>query len=149
MLNLVVDNSGSMIEGGRRFVERTVVRQLGRFLRTGAVKSEVRLYLLSGNLVETSWSPDVDVPPAILSPSGRLNVEALLSAPFLPSAKTVFITDFCFGTEDERKIRDLITQKHSGRVFVVRIGEGASSDRVDDGVFTVERIEGLVRELQL
>lgn len=146
-LNLVVDNSGSMIEGGRRFIERTVVRQFGRYLRTGKISAEVRLYLLSDNLVETAWKPDEDVPAALLSPSGHLNVEALISAPFLSDGKTVLISDFCLGTEEDQKIREWMTRQMTEKVVAVKIGEDASASRVAEGVFAVEQIEGLLSVL--
>lgn len=143
-LNLVVDNSGSMIEGGRRFIERTVVRQFGRYLRTGKIDAEVRLYLLSDNLVETAWKPDEDVPAALLSPSGHLNVEALMSAPSLLDGKTVLISDFCLGTEEDQKLQEWMTRQTTEKVVAVRIGEDASTSRVAEGVFAVEQIEGLL-----
>ncbi len=143
-LNLVVDNSGSMIEGGRRFIERTVVRQFGRYLRTGKINSEARLYLLSDRLVETAWQPEEDVPDALLSPSGHLNVEVLMSAPSLSSGKTVLISDFCFDTEEEQKIREWMARQTTEKVVAVRIGEDASTSRVAEGKFAVEQIEGLV-----
>lgn len=143
-LNLVVDNSGSMIEGGRRFIERTVVRQFGRYLRTGKIDADVRLYLLSDNLVETAWKPDEDVPAALLSPSGHLNVEALMSAPSLWDGKTVLISDFCLGTEEDQKLQEWMTRQTTEKVVAVRIGEDASTSRVAEGVFAVEQIEGLL-----
>lgn len=145
-LNLVVDNSGSMIEGGRRFIERTVVRQFGRYLRTGKISAEVRLYLLSDNLIETAWKPDEDVPAALLSPSGHLNVETLMSAPSLMEGKTVLISDSCLSTEDQ-KLQEWMARQTTEKVVVVRIGEDASTSRVAEGVFAVEQIEGLLSVL--
>lgn len=146
-LNLVVDNSGSMIEGGRRFIERTVVRQFGRYLRTGKISAEVRLYLLSDNLVETAWKPDEDVPAALLSPSGHLNVETLMSAPSLMEGKTVLISDSCLSTEEDQKLQEWMARQTTEKVVVVRIGEDASTSRVAEGVFAVEQIEGLLSVL--
>lgn len=144
MLNMVVDNSGSMIEGGRRFIERTVVRQLGRYLRTGKINAEVRLYLLSDSLVETAWKPDEDVPVALLSPSGHLNVEALISAPFILSGKTVLISDFCLGAEEHQKIREWMAQQTTEKVVAVQVGDDPLTSRITEGMFAVEHIEGLV-----
>lgn len=146
-LNLVVDNSGSMIEGGRRFIERTVVRQFGRYLRTGKISAEVRLYLLSDNLIETAWKPDEDVPAALLSPSGHLNVETLMSAPSLMEGKTVLISDSCLSTEEDQKLQEWMARQTTEKVVVVRIGEDASTSRVAEGVFAVEQIEGLLSVL--
>jgi hypothetical protein len=146
-LNLVVDNSGSMIEGGRRFIERTVVRQFGRYLRTGKISAEVRLYLLSDNLVETAWKPDEDVPAALLSPSGHLNVETLMSAPSLMEGKTVLISDSCLSTEEDQKLQEWMARQTTEKVVVVRIGEDALTSRVAEGVFAVEQIEGLLSVL--
>ena len=143
-LNLIVDNSGSMIEGGRRFIERTVVRQFGRYLRTGQIDADARLYLLSNDLAETSWRPDEDVPAAILSPSGHLNVDALISAPFTADDKIVLITDFCLGTEENRSVREWMARQTTDRVLVVQIGEGVSESKANDGIFAVEQIEGLL-----
>lgn len=143
-LNLVVDNSGSMIEGGRRFIERTIVRQFGRYLRTGKINAEARLYLLSDSLVETAWQPDEDVPAALLSPSGHMNVEVLMSAPSLSSGKTVLISDFCLGTEEEQKIREWMARQTTENVVAVQIGDDASTSRVAEGKFAVEQIEGLL-----
>ena len=146
-LNLVVDNSGGMIEGGRRFVERTVVRQFGRYLRAGRISAEVRLYLLSDNLVETAWKPDEDVPAALLSPSGHLNVETLVSAPSLLEGKIVLVSDFCFSIEEKKKLQEWMARKTTEKVVAVRIGEDASISRVAEGVFAVEQIEGLLSVL--
>jgi hypothetical protein len=146
-LNLVVDNSGSMIEGGRRFIERTVVRQFGRYLRTGKISAEVRLYLLSDNLVETAWKPDEDVPAALLFPSGHLNVETLMSAPSLMEGKTVLISDSCLSTEEDQKLQEWMARQTTEKVVVVRIGEDALTSRVAEGVFAVEQIEGLLSVL--
>ena len=136
-----------MIEGGRRFIERTVVRQFGRYLRTGKISAEVRLYLLSDNLVETAWKPDEDVPAALLSPSGHLNVEALMSASSLLEGKTVLISDFCLSTEEDQKLKEWMARQTAERAVAVRIGEDASTSRVAEGVFAVEQIEGLLSVL--
>ena len=136
-----------MIEGGRRFIARTVVRQFGRYLRTGKISAEVRLYLLSDNLVETAWKPDEDVPAALLSPSGHLNVETLMSAPSLMEGKTVLISDSCLSTEEDQKLQEWMARQTTEKVVVVRIGEDASTSRVAEGVFAVEQIEGLLSVL--
>ena len=144
MLNLVVDNSGSLIEGGKRYIERTVLRQLREFWLEKNPSKSLRLFLLAQEgLQEVSWSEDEDVPSEILCPHGRARVTDVVSRQWAEDDGVVLISDYCLLPEDRKALRAWIGQLGVRRARLVVVGDVLSVDQSDQGLFTADQVDGV------
>lgn len=78
-LTLAVDVSGSMFEGGRRWIARGIVREIEQYVRLGYGKANLRLVAAGAEPREITWNLDDDVPAAILDCQGPFDMSRLLA----------------------------------------------------------------------
>jgi hypothetical protein len=145
MLNLVVDNSGSLMEGGRRFIERTVLRQIRESFLQREAPGAIRLFLLSaGGLVEAPWSKDEDVPEAVLRPHGRVSAEAVTDFAWKEDDVVVFISDFCMLPEERKSLDAWIRKMGVTRARVAVVGDVLPVGRTTQGWHSAEQVDGVL-----
>lgn len=145
MLNIVVDNSGSLIEGGKRFIARTVLRQLREFWLAMNPDGKIRLFLLSDmGLKEVSWPKDKDVPVEVLSPRGRAKINDVVSNLWQQDDGVVLISDYCMLPEDRKTLRAWIDRMGVRRARLVVLGDVLSVDQTEQGVFSAEQVDGVL-----
>lgn len=145
MLNLVVDNSGSLMEGGRRFIERTVLRQIRESFLQREASGAIRLFLLSdGGLVETLWPKDEDVPEAVLRPHGRVSAETVTDFAWTEDDAIVFIGDCCMLPEERKRLNAWIQKMGVKRARVVVVGDVLPVDRTTHGWHSAEQVDGVL-----
>ena len=142
-LNLVIDNSGSLSEGGRRFVARTAVRQILYDIQHRYTDVDVNVYFLSQTMERAFWSFGEDVPDRILNPSRSMNVDAFLAEPEVVNGRTILITDFCFDRKTSKKIRDWMESRTTAFARAVALGE-VGMQKSWAGVFEVVQLDGLL-----
>lgn len=140
VLHVVVDNSGSMTEGGRRFIERTAIRQLDRFLRKKRNSVALKLYVLSATLQECVWSRDDEVPDAIIHPHGRMCLDPLGQATIAQDNRIVLITD----NPANRDLRDWLTLRSTAVARVLIVGGDMDYDLRQKGIYTMDQIDDLL-----
>ena len=76
---LVCDVSGSMLEGGKRFIARTLVNQVAQFFRLGyAQDREIKIVAWNNQTRLIPWNLGDEVPVEILDCSGSSDVEVLV-----------------------------------------------------------------------
>ena len=147
MLNIVVDNSGSLIEGGKRFIERTLLRQLREMWFAKNPPEALRLFLLkSTGLNEVTWSADEDVPNAVLSPRGRTSIDDLIAHPWTKDDGVVFLCDYCMLPEERKALRVWVSEMGIRRARLLIVGDGLSVDQTEQGLYTAEQIDGVLTE---
>lgn len=145
MLNLVVDNSGSLIEGGKRFIARTVLRQLRDFWLAMNPTGTIRLFLMTDKgLQEVAWTQDQDVPCEVLSPRGRARINDVVSHLWSEDDGVVLISDYCMLPEDRRMLRTWIEQMGVRRARLVVVGDVLSVDQTEQGLFSAEQVDGVL-----
>lgn len=145
MLNLVVDNSGSLIEGGKRFIVRTVLRQLREIWLANNSAEEIRLFLMTGKgLKESAWSKDQDVPSELLFPQGRATIGDVASYPWQEKDGVVLVTDYCMLPEDRKMLRRWIDQMGVRRARIIVVGDVLSVDQTEQGLYSAEQVDGIL-----
>lgn len=144
MLNIVVDNSGSMIEGGKRFIERTLLRELrGLWIERNPIGT-FRLFLLtSAGLQEVVWAVDEDVPDAVLHPHGRTSLHELLARNWGKDDGVVLLSDYCMLPEERKALRTWIGEMGTERARLLIVGDGISVNQTEQGLYTAEQVDGV------
>ena len=150
MLNLVADNSGSLMEGGRRFIERTVLRQIRESFLQREASGAIRLFLLSAEgLVETPWPKDEDVPDVVLHPQGRVSMDAVTASAWTEDDAIVFTGDCCMLPEERKRLDAWIQKMGVKRARVVVVGDVLPVDRTTHGWYSAEQVDGVLDGLSL
>lgn len=146
MLNLVADNSGSLMECGRRFIVRTVLRQLRDFWLEENPAESLRLFLMTADGVrETAWPVDEDVPREILSPQGRAAIDGVVARQWSQADRVVVITDYCMKPKERKALGEWIVRMGVHRARVVVVGDAPDVDQTERGLFSAEQVDGALR----
>ena len=147
MLNIVVDNSGSLIEGGKRFIERTLLRQLREMWFAKNPSEALCLFLLaSTGLKEVMWPADEDVPDAVLLPHGHASIDGLIAHPWTKDDGVVLLCDYCMLPEERKALRTWVGKMGIRRARLLIVGDGLSVDQTEQGLYTAEQIDGVLTE---
>ena len=77
-LFLVCDLSGSMVESGKRFIVRNLIRTVDQYYRLQRELPEIKLVAWADEAIVAKWQPGQEVPEAILACSGSASGEALV-----------------------------------------------------------------------
>lgn len=76
---LICDVSGSMVEAGKRFQTRGLVREIEQLVRFGYVSPvSLRLATWGAEVVPYEWNPDDEVPEQILACRDSADVQGLV-----------------------------------------------------------------------
>lgn len=143
-LCLIVDNSGSLVEGGRRFIERTVLRHIRRMLAATYPDVELCLYMLSDAMREQDWSSEEDVPEQVLLPNGSLSLDPLLQLAPDDDRRILFVTDYCLEPAGKKRLRRWVESMTTARARLVVVGDSGLVDKRSAGIFTAEQLDGVL-----
>lgn len=146
MLNLVCDISGSMSEGGKPFILRTLVMTVAQWVRKGYGQAEIRLFAWSSQAHHIqNWSIKDDFPVDMLACHGVTSGAALLQLLGDElSGKVLILTDG-FWTRDIAKILSCWQEGlPSDTLRVIQVGADAnphlSKGLKNSKVFTAEEV---------
>lgn len=77
-INLICDTSGSMVEAGKRFLVRSLVRQVEQLMRFHLIPAaNLHLFAWGEEMEKCIWNVDDEVPPEIISCKGRVDISVL------------------------------------------------------------------------
>lgn len=146
MLNLVCDISGSMSEGGKPFILRTLVTTVAQWVRKGYGQAEIRLFAWSSQAHHIqNWSIKDDFPVDMLACHGGTSGAALLQLLGDELTGKVLILTDGFWTRDVAKT---LSRWQEGlppdTLRVIQVGADAnphlSKGLKDAKVFTAEEV---------
>jgi len=122
VLNLIVDTSGSMIEGGKRLIARGIARQVEQFIRLGYATAEIRLFSAGDSAASVDWNPDTEYPDSLLTCSGLLNMSLLLDVLKDSKGKYLFLSDCSWDSRTKRAFMTWLGAMPEDSVRIIQIG---------------------------
>lgn len=138
---LICDASGSMVEDGRRFVVRNIVRTVDQYYRLHAEPPDLYLVYWSSETEIAKWNPGQDFPEQLLacagSASGDSLIEALAEA---PDGYFMLITDGYWTHETRRQVSSWSRSLPDGHLRVLKVGVDANPKIKGPSVFSGEDV---------
>lgn len=137
---LACDTSGSMAEGGKRFIVRGLIRQIEQYFRFGyASDVDLRLAAWSDDVHPCGWNPDDEVPEVILDCRGTASSDAL--AAFVESHhgdSFLVLTDGFWSLDDRTAIARVRSAIEPHVLRFLKVGLDANPGLRGDDVFETE-----------
>ncbi len=122
-LYLVIDTSGSMSEGGKRFIARGVARFTEQYVRLGYGCADMVLVLWSDKARIVEWDTDQEIPNEVLESRGSVNFESLLNLiGDNPEAKVAIITDGFFSRDNSKAFKVWRQNLQLDSLRVIKVG---------------------------
>jgi hypothetical protein len=131
-----------MVEGGKRFIMRTVVRSIEQYFRLGFGDAAKLRLIAWGDAAEVvAWPKGDDMPPRLLECDGAAAVESLTALIGHPQDEAiVIITDGYWS----KKMRDALKQWRDTlppkALSIIKTGSDANPLLKGDGIYTSENI---------
>jgi len=137
---LVCDVSGSMLEGGKRFIVRTLVYQVAQFYQLGyAQNREIKIVAWNNQIKMIPWISGDEVPGEILDCSGSSNVDVLvqLCGEHVDDQFIVFSDGF-WSESPQFALKECQIALNQGGICFVSVGFDANSKLKGQNVFKPE-----------
>ena len=137
---VVCDVSGSMLEGGKRFIVRGLLNQIGQFVRLGYLSDvNVRIATWSNELKILKWSLTDEVPEEILNCRGSACGDALTHVKSESDSDRFLILSDGFWSDKTRKdVRAWRSELSETAVRAIRVGADANPKFIGPNVFEAE-----------
>jgi hypothetical protein len=136
---LVWDVSGSMVENGKRFIARSVVRMTEQYCRLGYGIADLKLAAWSDDARIIEWNPDDEFPAEMLHCEGGSSVRALVTLlGEQPNGKVMLVTDGWWTSEDMKALKGWKDRLPPETLRVIKVGSDASLQLKGADVFAAE-----------
>ena len=137
---VVCDVSGSMLEGGKRFIARGLLHQIGQFVRLGYISDfNVRIATWGNELKVLEWSLTDEVPAEILNCRGSACGDALAQIKSESDSDRILILSDGFWSDRTRMaVRAWRSELGKTAVRAIRIGADANPKFIGPEVFEAE-----------
>lgn len=147
---LICDMSGSMVEDGRRFIVRNIVRTVDQYYRLRGEKPDLFVARWTSNVTVERWNLGQDFPEHLLVCEGEVSGDSLVEA--LSGAKEgyfMLLTDGYWSRESRRRIQSWYRSLPDGHFRIIKVGVDADPRLRGESVFSSENLlcalEGWVR----
>ena len=138
-LYIVVDSSGSMVEGAKHLIARGVVRAMEQYFRLGYGSADLRLIKWNNEAQVVEWNPNEEFPPEILVCKKSVKAKVLISLlEELPEGKVLIITDGFWSRDDTISIKHWKDSLRKDRFRILKIGADANPRLKGADVFDAE-----------
>jgi hypothetical protein len=137
---LVCDVSGSMLEAGKRFIVRSLVRQAEQYIRLGyGTRPDIKLVAWNNNARNLAWSPGDEVPVDLFDCRNSADGEVLAKV-FGGRADDRFIilTDGFWSDESRIAVKRWKEGLGLDALRVIKVGADANSRLKGPNVFEAE-----------
>lgn len=140
ILHLVCDVSGSMGEGGKPFIIRTLVTTIAQWASYGYGRAEITLWAWASEARRiTDWETKSEFPAELLSCAGTANSEALIQLlSGKPSGKVLLLTDGFWSRDDAKILKRWKEFLPSDTLRIIKIGADANPQLKGANIFTAE-----------
>lgn len=137
---LICDVSGSMLEAGKHFAVRGLVREIEQYLRLGyGTKPDLKLVVWNDDTKNAAWSPDDEVPADIFDCANSADGEAL--AKLLSDQgddRFIVLTDGFWAGEPRAAIKRWKEGLGRDALRIIKVGADASPKLKGPEVFEAE-----------
>jgi hypothetical protein len=136
---LVADTSGSMAEGGKRFLVRGLARAVEQYVRLGYASAEPKLVLWGATATLANWTPDGEFPPELLQNKGSADATPLLRLLNKETnGKVLFLTDGFWSRDTARTLKKWKASLPPDTVRILLTGADANPQLKSNDVFFAE-----------
>ena len=140
ILNIVIDCSGSMVEGGKRLIARGVCRQIEQYSRLGYAAFQIQLIAANSKVVEVEWEPDQEYPEKLFECCESIAAAPLLEALSQKQGKFLFLTDCAWNKKLKLAIGDWCKQIAPDFCRIIKIGNEPAPRIANIEIFTAEDV---------
>ena len=139
-LHLVCDISGSMGDGGKPFIMRTLVTTVAQWARFGYGRAEITLWAWASNARRiTDWSTKSEFPAELLACGGTANGAALIQLlGEKPDGNVLLLTDGFWSRDDAKTLKRWKDCLPSDTLRIIKIGADANPQLNGMDVFLAE-----------
>lgn len=138
-LFLVCDTSGSMSEGGKPFITRTVVTTIAQLMHLAGRKEQIRLCAWGTDAVFNDWTMTDDYPEHMLECRGTSSAIALTRLlGDSPDGKILLLTDGFWSSTEARHLKQWRARLPGDWVRIIKIGADANPRLKGLDVFLAE-----------
>ncbi len=139
-LHLVCDISGSMSDGGKPFIMRTLATTIAQWAWIGTGQTEITLWAWSSEArCISGWSNKSEFPPELLSCRGSANSAALIQLlGDEPGGKVLLLTDGFWSRDDAKTLKQWKDCLPSDTLRIIKIGADANPQLKGMDVFLAE-----------
>ena len=137
---VICDLSGSMMECGKRFIMRTVLRTISQYYQMLNPGADLRLVTWRDIIEDIEWNPESGAPETLMECSGRSCVEALRSHfGERPSSPILILTDG-YWDDQEADFYNRADAIDENCLRVVLVGADSNPNLKGNYVFTSDEI---------
>lgn len=140
---LICDVSGSMVDAGKRFVARGLVRQVEQYVRLGyAAQQDLKLVAWGSDATLVPWTDGDEVPARILDCGGSSDGAALvrLLGRAQPGDMFLLFTDGFWSGNSQTAIKQWRATLDANSLRVIRIGADANPKLAGSDVFEADSL---------
>ena len=141
-LHLVCDISGSMSDGGKPFIMRTLVATVAQWVLYGYGHSEIALWAWASETCPIpDWSAKSEFPVELLSCAGTANSTSLIQLlGNKPDGKVLLLTDGFWSQDDAKTLKRWKDCLPSGTLRIIKVGVDANPQLKGVDVFSSEEL---------
>ncbi len=138
-LFIICDLSGSMVESGKRFIVRNMVRTIDQYFRLQRNQLEIKLIAWSDEAIVAKWQLGQEVPDALLSCSGSASGDSLITKlSDYPEGYFMMLSDGYWSPSSRKAIGSWSRSLPQGHFRIVKIGEDSDPRLKGPSVFPAE-----------
>lgn len=141
-LHLVCDISGSMSDGGKPFIMRTLVTTVAQWALYGYGRAEITLWAWSSEARRIpDWGTRSEFPVELLSCAGTANSSSLIqSLGNKPDGKVLLFTDGFWSLDDARTLERWKDGLSPNTLRSIKIGADANAQLKGTDLFSSEEL---------
>ena len=141
-LHLVCDISGSMSDGGKPFIMRTLVTTVAQWVFYGYGRAEITLWAWGSEArCIPDWGTRCEFPVELLSCAGTANSASLIqSLGNKPDGKVLLLTDGFWSRDDARTVKRWKDCLPSNTLRIIKIGADANPQLKGTDLFSSEEL---------
>ena len=136
---LICDTSGSMIEGGKCFILRNIIRTIDQYYRLQKNPPEIKLIPWGKEAMVAKWTPGQEVPGALQHCEGDASGDALIEkVKELHSDYFAILTDGYWSPAARKQVGAWSKGLAPNHFRIIKIGEDADPRLKGPSVFAAE-----------
>lgn len=117
-----IDVSGSMAEGGKRFIARNAVRTIEQYVRFGYGQSQVKFLSVSSAVNEIDWNCNEEYPNDFMTANGSFDAKALIDYLRDKKGNVIIVSDLVWDNNSTRLFNKFLKANDWPRVKLLKIG---------------------------
>lgn len=141
-LHLVLDISGSMSDGGKPFIMRTLVTTIAQWVLYGYGRTEITLWAWGSEVRRIpDWGAKSEFPDELLLCTGIANSSSLIKLfGEKPDGKVLLLTDGFWSRDDARTLKRWKDNFSSTMLRIIKIGVDANPQLKGPQVFSSDEL---------